>query len=99
MSGVELGLQLPEEVVDAIARRAAELVLERLDQLAPAGEWLTVPEAAEFLRCRPQRVYDLRADGRLTRHVEGGRALVARRELAALVVDQDARPGRVRAAA
>ena len=96
---MELGLQLPEEVVDAIARRAAELVLERLDDLAPSGEWLTVQEAAEFLRCRPQRIYDLRADGRLSRHVEGGRrALVSRRELAGLVVDQDARPG-VRAAA
>jgi hypothetical protein len=34
---MELGLQLPEDVVDAIARRAAELVLERLDDARAGG--------------------------------------------------------------
>jgi excisionase family DNA binding protein len=90
---MELGLQLPDEVVDAIARRAAELVLERLDAAAPAGEWLTIEEAAELLRCKPQRIYDLRSDGRLGRHSEGGRALVARAS-SRLVVDEDAAVGR-----
>jgi excisionase family DNA binding protein len=87
---VEFGLRMPEEVVDAIARRAAELVLERLDQAGGAGEWLTVEEAAELLRCQPQRIYTLRSTGRLPRHVEGGRALVARSDLLRLVVDEDA---------
>jgi hypothetical protein len=96
---MELGLQLPDEAIEAIARRAAELVLERLDQAPAAGEWFSIDEAAEFLRCSKQRIYDLRGDGRLTRFVEGGRALVARAELVGLVVDQDARGGRVRAAA
>jgi excisionase family DNA binding protein len=95
---MELGLQLPEEAIDAIARRAAELVLERLDAAAPAGEWLTIDEACAFLRCKPRRIYDLRSDGRLGRYSEGGRALVSRKELAALVVDEDARGGVRRAA-
>lgn len=95
---MQVGLQLPDDVVEAIARRAAELVLQRLDDLAPASEWLSIDEAAAFLRCKPQRIYDLRSDGRLSRHAEGGRALVARRELALLVVDEDARPARVRLA-
>lgn len=84
---MELGLQLPDEAIEAIARRAAELVLERIDELQPASDWLTVDEAAAFLRCEKQRIYDLRGDGRLSRFMEGGRALVSRRELSALVRD------------
>jgi hypothetical protein len=87
---MDLRLQLPEEALEAIARRAAELVLEQLAETGGAGEWLTVPEAAAFLRCEPQRIYTLRSTGRLPRHVEGGRALVARSDLLRLVVDEDA---------
>lgn len=97
---MELGLQLPDEVVEAIARRAAELVLEQLDELAASrSDWLSIEEAAAFLRCQPKRIYDLRTSGRLTRHVEGGRALVARAELVGLVVDLDGRGPGVRRAA
>jgi hypothetical protein len=95
---IDVAVQLNEEAVEAIARLAAELVLERLDAAAPAGDWFTIDEAATFLRCKPRRIYDLRSSGRLGRFSEGGRALVSRRELAALVVDEDARGG-VRAAA
>lgn len=95
---MDLNVQLSEEAIDAIARRAAELVLERLDAASPAGEWLTIDEAAVFLRCKPRRIYDLRSDGRLGRYSEGGRALVARHELVGLVVDEDARGGIRRAA-
>lgn len=95
---MDVSVQLNEETIEAIARVAAELVLERLDAASPAGEWLTIEEAAAFLRCKPRRIYDLRSDGRLARYSEGGRALVARRELVVLVVDQDARGGIRRAA-
>lgn len=90
---MELGVHLSEEAVEAIARVAAELVLERLDTAAPAGDWLTIDEAAAVLRCKARRIYDLRSSGRLGRYSEGGRALVSRRELVALVVDEDARGG------
>jgi excisionase family DNA binding protein len=50
---------------------------------------MTVDEAAEFLRCRPKRIYDLRTSGRLARYSEGGRALVLRAEVERLVVDED----------
>ncbi|MGH3024775.1 MAG: helix-turn-helix domain-containing protein [Gaiellaceae bacterium] len=42
-------------------------------------------EAAEMLRCKPQRVYDLRSAGRLPRTTEGGRAVVRRVDLERLV--------------
>jgi excisionase family DNA binding protein len=60
--------------------RAAELVLERIEA-APPTRWMTVAEAAEYARCSPQHIYDLRSDGRLGRHGERGHALVDRREL------------------
>lgn len=98
---LNVGVQLSDEALDAIAERAAALVLERLagETSSSASEWLTVKEAAELLRCDPQRIFDLRSAGRLTRYREGGRALVARAELVRLVVDDDAPAGRVRHAA
>jgi len=75
---------LPEETLEAIAERAAEIVLERL--AAPAtveSEFLTVDEAAELLRAKPQRVYDLLSDGRLERFKDGARVLVRRADVVA----------------
>jgi excisionase family DNA binding protein len=81
----EARLVLPEELVDAIAERAAALVLERLGEPTAASPFLTVVEAAEFLRCERQRVYDLLSAGRLARHKDGSRVLVSRAELEAHV--------------
>jgi excisionase family DNA binding protein len=66
-------------------------VLARLDSNAPSSTspYLTVGEAADLLRSRRQRVYDLLSSGRLTRFKDGGRTLVLRVEVEALVV-----PGR-----
>ncbi len=80
-------LELTDEQLEAIAARAAALVLERLgDGNGAATPWLSIGEAAAFLRCNPQRVYEMRSDGRLTAHKEGGRAVVSRVEVEALVV-------------
>ena len=98
---MQLVLPFPEEAVDAIvdraAERAAEIVVERFG-LSPASPspWLTPEEAAAFLRCKVQRIYDLRSSGRLTPYTEGGRAICAGNELEALVEVED--PRRRRAA-
>lgn len=81
-------LDLPAGLVEEVAQRAAELVLERLGQASassPESELVGVEEAAAFLRAKPQRVYDLLSAGRLTRHKDGARVLVSRAELRALV--------------
>lgn len=83
-----LVLTLPPELLEAVARRTAEIVLERLGadgRGKSATPWLSVHEAAVYLRCDRQRIYEMRCDGRLTAHKEGGRAVVARAELEALV--------------
>jgi len=82
---IEVRAQLPKEVLEAIAQHAANLVVERLagERNGHESEYLTVAEAADLLRAKPQRVYDLLSDGRLTRHKDGSRVLVARAELVA----------------
>ena len=79
-SGLDL---LLDELVDRVADR----VVCRLEarEPRPHTELLSVPEAAAVLRCKPQRIYDLRCAGRLPRTVEGGRAVVRRTDLERLV--------------
>lgn len=79
---------LSYEAREALEELVARVVDERLraqgaDQREP--ELLTVVEAAERIRAKPQRIYDLLSDGRLTRHKDGSRVLVSRRELDAHV--------------
>jgi excisionase family DNA binding protein len=85
-------LDLPEELVDLIAERAAALVAEQRERPTPPSPWMTVDEAAEHLRCSRQRVFDLRSAGVLTAHREGSRALLSRAEVEALVVVGDRAP-------
>jgi Helix-turn-helix domain len=74
---------LLDELVDLVAERVARRLEARDPHLE--GELLSIPEAARVLRCKPQRIYDLRSAGRLPRTVEGGRAVVRRSDLDRLV--------------
>ncbi|MGH3426952.1 MAG: helix-turn-helix domain-containing protein [Mycobacteriales bacterium] len=47
--------------------------------------YMSVAEAAAFLRTKRQRIYDLLSAGTLTRYKDGGRTLVLREELAEYV--------------
>lgn len=81
-------IDLPDVVFEQLAQRVADILEERVAigiPIATAGRWLTVDQAAEYIGARPQRVYDLRSSGRLTRHGDGARALVDRHELDRLV--------------
>jgi excisionase family DNA binding protein len=88
-AAARLNVELPAELVEAIAVRAAvraaEMVLAQLEASAPASPYLTIPEAAELLRCSRQRVDDLLSQRRLTRFKDGTRTLVSRAEIDAYV--------------
>jgi hypothetical protein len=73
-----------------LAERLAPLVgASATSRPAPeASPYMTVAEAAAFLRCAPKRVYNLRSEGRLTRAEEGGRALLLRAEVLELVATE-----------
>jgi hypothetical protein len=77
--------ELVERVADRLAEKLEERGLRHTDSSTP--ELLSVPEAAAVLRCKPQRVYDLRSAGRLPRTTEGARAVVRRSDLERLVME------------
>lgn len=79
---------LLEAFIDQIAERVVDRLGERWlpgSNVRSFSDILSVSEAAEVLRCKPQRVYDLRSSGRLPRTTEGGRAVVRRSDLEELV--------------
>jgi excisionase family DNA binding protein len=89
-SAIAFGALL-EELVDRVAERLVQKLEERERRWTPRQdqcELLSVAEAAEVLRCKPQRVYDLRSAGRLPRTTEGGRAVVRRADVERLVDEE-----------
>jgi excisionase family DNA binding protein len=78
---------LLDEFVDRVAERVALRLRDR--DAEPTTDLLSVSEAAQVLRCKPRRVYDLRSAGRLPRTVEGGRAVVRRSDIEKLVAEDD----------
>jgi excisionase family DNA binding protein len=90
METVALTLQLPPEVLASLREQLKAEVLAELRALSSlegsaSSPWLTVEEAANRLRCKRQRIYDLLSQRKLSRHKEGGRTLVCRGEVDALV--------------
>jgi excisionase family DNA binding protein len=83
-----LNLELPAELIEAIAVRAAQLVAETRHEGRDhftESPYMTIPEAAVFLRCTRQRIDDLLSSRRLTRIKEGRRTLIARAEIESYV--------------
>ena len=79
-----LSLAVPEALVEAIAQRAAEIVLETLaSQASTDSPYLTITEAAAYARCKRQRIDDLLSARKLTRYKDGRRTLVLKAELEA----------------
>jgi excisionase family DNA binding protein len=79
-------VELPGELLERIAERAAELVAER--QAAAAEPWLTVEQAARYLSCRPKRIYDLCSQRRVPYAKDGSRTLLRREDLDAYLEAQ-----------
>lgn len=80
-----MSLIFTEDSFDALVDRLASAVLERLPKPDPSSPYMTTAEAADHLRCSRQRVHDLLSAQRLTRLKEGGRTLLKRAEVEALV--------------
>jgi excisionase family DNA binding protein len=75
-----LALNVPPELVDALAGRVVELLAERGALGAPvtAEGWIGVDEAAAYIGKPRSRLYDLAERGAL-RHGRDGRSLLFRR--------------------
>ena len=84
----KLAALLAPDALDALEGLVAEKVEERIRTGAAAAirkrqrpELLSVAEAADLLRAKPQRVYDLVSSGRLTKLKDGSRVLIRRTEV------------------
>ena len=79
MNGLLLTAAVDRAALDALVELVARRVLEELQgSAAPVSPYMSIPEAAEYLRCRRQRVDDLLSMGRLSRVKEGSRTLLRR---------------------
>ena len=79
-------ISLPADVIEEIARRVIEAVATQVQQYR-VPDLLTTAQAAEYLNCKPQRIHDLRSRGDLPSFKEGGRVLIRRADLDALLVE------------
>jgi excisionase family DNA binding protein len=79
---IELTVRLTDEQLAQIAEHAAALIPATIPTVSP---WLNVAEAAEWLRCGRDRIYDLIALGRLHPRRDGRRVLLHRDDLNAYI--------------
>jgi excisionase family DNA binding protein len=73
-------LQAPPDLVEAVARRAVELLAAETGGDAEGG-FIDVAGAAAFLACPKSRIYALVSAGRIPHHRDGSRLLFDRAEL------------------
>jgi excisionase family DNA binding protein len=86
MSANTLTLDVPPELVEKIAQRAAEILAAR--QTSTASPWLDTKGAADHLACRTDRIHDLVQLGRLTPRRDGRRLLFRRADLDSYLEEQ-----------
>ena len=73
-----LALEVPPALVEAVAERVADLLVERLPAQRSAEPWLDVDAAAAYIAAKPHRLYDIVAEGRLRCAKDGRRSLFRR---------------------
>lgn len=83
-----LYLAFPPHLVEALANRAAELVLEQMPK--PAEPYLAVDQAARYMACAPKRIYDLCSQRRIPFAKDGSRTLLRREDLDAYLEEHPA---------
>lgn len=80
---VRIAVELSEEDVRRIAGMTAALLRSEARTCLRESPYLTIDEAAVYLRCRRQRIDDLLSQRRLSRIKDGARTLISRAELEA----------------
>ena len=71
----------PAALVDAIATRLATIVKSEIDAATTATPYMTVAEAAEYLRWPKERIYKLTAANAIPHFHQDGRILLRRDEI------------------
>jgi excisionase family DNA binding protein len=81
-----VNLELSDNELDQLADKLAERLAAKLQPAEPSP-YLSIPEAADYLRCSRHRIDDLLSARRLRRVKEGRRTLIRRDELARYIED------------
>lgn len=76
---------VPAGLVEVLARRAAEIALDSLGDSTRPSPYATTEEAAGYLRCSRQRIYDLVSSRRLRAMKDGRRSLFRYEDLDGLL--------------
>jgi len=69
---------IPATAIDAIARRVATIVVAEINTTTTVTPYMTVVEAAEYLRWPKERIYKLTAARAIPHHKHEGRILFRR---------------------
>ena len=86
-------IELPNGALEALAQRAADIVIERLRDEHPNGSpWLSMAEAAEYLRVSKRQVQRLVSDDRVRSSFVGRRRLLHRDDLDKAATGEDVAP-------
>jgi excisionase family DNA binding protein len=72
-------LSLGPDQFEALVEAVADRIASRTSVRVPVESWFDVEAAATYLACKPKRIYDLKAQGRL-RYAKDGTRLLFRRE-------------------
>lgn len=91
---MKVGVEVPPELLDFLSEVVTGRVLGQLSVGAARttpSPYMSIPEAALYLRCSRQRIDDLLSQRRLTRIKEGRRTLVGRDEIEAYLVRSEQR--------
>lgn len=72
---------------DLVAQKVREVLADAADagEIEPPSPYMSIPEAASFLRCERQRVYDLLSRRTFERFKDGSRTLLLRAEVESYV--------------
>lgn len=91
---IRVAVELSDDDVRRIAASTAAILRAEAGERHRESPYMTVEEAAAYLRCRRQRIDDLLSQRRLTRVKDGNRTLISRAELEAYLRRDDgvARP-------
>jgi excisionase family DNA binding protein len=94
---VSLPVLIPLEVIGMLAAEIAKMIAVGAEGAAHATTYMTVTEAAEYLRWPQERIYKLTAAGAIPHLKHNGRLLFRREELDRWLDDYYQGPGRYRA--
>jgi excisionase family DNA binding protein len=81
---------LPLDALEPVLARLVSEALEAQFEAEPEP-WYDVERAAEYLACKPDRIYDLKAQGRLEWRKDGTRLLFRREWLDAVLTSEELR--------